>query len=117
MHYMGKYAKDAPPQYQMDRSIIHIPSPWDEWYVGSKTVPPIDFLEREYGPNWRKAEKDRIWYNKRKAIIRLVHDLSEQNKLDKKEAMSVLDDYRIAMDKSINWMAQRTKEILGHFKI
>ena len=77
VHYKGKYARDAPPQYQMDRSIIDIPSLWNEWNVGSKTVAPIDFLEREYGPNWRKAEKDRIWFNKRKAIIRLVHHLAE----------------------------------------
>ena len=117
VHKVGKYNANAPTQYQMDRSIIDIPALWKEWYEGSSKVPPIDFLEREYGHNWRTDNKDRIWFNKRKNIIRLVHDLAEQNGLSNEEAITVLDQYRVQMDKSLNWMGQRSKEILGHFKV
>ena len=79
MRFSNEHKVNPPPHYKMNRDITTVADLWREWYVGSQALPSIDFLEKEYGPNWRRTDKDRIWFSKRKSVILIVHDLKEQN--------------------------------------
>ena len=100
----------------MNRNIESVKGLYEEWYVGVGDVPSIDFLESEYGPNWHKAEKDRVWFFMGKNVICLVHDLVEQNNISRESAIKLLDEYRNKNSATLNWLAQHMKDVLAHLK-
>ena len=60
VHKDGRHITHVPERYRMNRNIESVKGFYEEWYVGVGDVPHIDFLECEYGSNWRKAEKDQV---------------------------------------------------------
>ena len=60
----NKYTNNPPPEFKMNRNIKTVEKIWHEWYIGSTTVPAVEFLEETYSNNWRKEERDRIWFSK-----------------------------------------------------
>ena len=99
-----KYTNNPPPEFKMNRNIKTVKNLWHEWYIGSTTCPSVEFLEETYANKWRKDERDRIWFSKRKTVIRVVHDLAEQ-------AIKILDRYLIQNDKTLNFVSQSPKVV------
>lgn len=116
MRFPDGYRKNPPSTYKMDRDITTVSALWKEWYIGTKNIPAVDFLEKEYGPNWRREERDRIWFVKRKTVIRIVHDLVDQNGWTKEEAVEHLDKYLVEDSKSLNYLAENRKKVLEALK-
>ena len=108
-----KFTKNPPPEFRMDRNITTIKELWREWYIGSRRVPSVEVLEQMYGCNWRKEEKDCIWFSKRKTAIRVVHDLADKNEITKEQAINDLDAFLKDNEKTINFVAQKPKIVLA----
>ena len=106
-----KYTNNPPPEFKMNRNIKTVKNLWHEWYIGSTTCPSVEFLEETYANKWRKDERDRIWFSKRKTVIRVVHDLAEQNGINKEQAIKILDRYLIQNDKTLNFVSQSPKVV------
>ena len=100
----------------MDGNITTVANLWREWYVGTSKVPAVEFLEETYGTNWRREERDRIWFSKRKTVIRVVHDLAVQNGISKTEAIITPDNYLEENEKNLNFVSQSKKVVLGTLK-
>ena len=108
-----KFTKNPPPEFRMDRNITTIKELWREWYIGSRRVPSVEVLEQMYGCNWRKEEKDRIWFSKRKTAIRVVHDVADKNEITKEQAINDIDAFLKDNEKTINFVAQKPKIVLA----
>ena len=110
MRFPEGYGKNPPTTYKMDYDITTVTALWKEWYVGSKNIPSVDFSENEYGPNWRREERDRIWFVKRKTVIGIAHDLVDV------EAVERLDEFLVEDGKSPNYLAQNRKKVVDALK-
>lgn len=115
-HCSDKYTNNPPPEFKMDRNITTVANLWREWYVGTSKVPAVEFLEETYGTNWRREERDRIWFSKRKTVIRVVQDLAVQNGISKTEAIITLDNYLEENEKTLNFVSQSKKVVLETLK-
>ena len=106
-----KYTNNPPPEFKMNRNIKTVKNLWHEWYIGSTKCPSVEFLEETYAYKRRRAERDRIWFSKRKTVIRVVHDIAEQNGINKEQAIKILDRYLIQNDKTLNFVSQSPKVV------
>ena len=77
-----------------------------------ENISSVDFLEKEYGPNWRRAGRVHIWFIKRKTFIPIIHDLVDQNGWTTPEAVERLDKFLVEDKKSLNYLAQNRKKVV-----
>ena len=77
---------------------------------GIKKNLSVDFFEKEYKPNWRREERDRIWFVKRKTVIGIAHDLVDV------EAVERLDEFLVEDGRSPNYLAQNRKKVVDALK-
>lgn len=113
MRYRQNVDVDPPLHYKMNRDITTISELWKEWYIGSDTIPPVTSLEQQFGPKWRREEADRVWFSKRKQVIRLVHDIAKKNDTSINETIRSLDNYMKKYKKKMNWLAQNKNAVLN----
>lgn len=113
MRYRQNVDVDPPLHYKMNRDITTISELWKEWYIGSNTIPPVTSLEQQFGPKWRREEADRVWFSKRKQVIRLVHDIAKKNDTSLNETIRSLDNYMKRYKKQMNWLAQNKNAVLN----
>ena len=65
----GSALPTVPPTYQMSRTIQSVPDLWREWTMGLGINPSVQSLEDTYGPAWRPASNERMFFSRRKVIV------------------------------------------------
>lgn len=72
----------------MSRGIVSITDLWREWNEGLCGGYAVIDLERRWGTKWRKNEKEKKFFNRRKIIISTIekyaidHNISQQTAVD-----------------------------------
>lgn len=97
-------------RYTMNRSVKSVTRLWQEWFMGINGQPSIKSLE-EKGSEWRKEEKERVYFSKRRNIIRLVQEFSQTQRLSKEDVIGMIDEIIETKKKSLNWIGTHTKEV------
>ncbi|KAK9474998.1 short-chain dehydrogenase [Dipodascopsis tothii] len=64
----------------MSRSVNTVADLWREWKFGISGSPSIESLEAQYGVQWRRSDKERKYFSRRKIIIdeieKIMRDLN-----------------------------------------
>ena len=96
----------SPPSYSMSRGIQTVADLYREWTQGINGGPAIQDLERNWGAQWRKSEKDRKFFARRRVIIDEINRMIEFERKTPLQAVSELDQKLLANKASINWLSK-----------
>jgi Centromere DNA-binding protein complex CBF3 subunit, domain 2/Transcriptional activator of glycolytic enzymes len=100
--------------FKMDRSVGTVHRLWQEWFVGLHGLPSVEDMERR-GTEWRKEEKDRVYFSKRRNVINFVQHLAHSKDIFDDDAVELVDEYMKEKNKTLNWVGTHVKEMKEYF--
>jgi len=101
----------SPAPYEFGK-FSSIPDVWKEWKLGVRGQPPIEALEKRFKAKWRKTDKARQAFHRRKALVDEVGRLvASKEAPNEQEAVELLEGKRrieqISVDKFVKNMKRR----------
>ena len=97
------------PVYTMDRSVISVKDLWREYTEGIAGGPAVRALEAAHGAKWRKSDKERRFFNRRKFIWLKIEELVG-NGSSEEEAVDHLENIRLANNFSLSCLQEFLKQ-------
>lgn len=101
------------PHYQMSRGIVSIKDLWREWKHGLCGGYAVQDLEEKFGTRWRRAEKEKKFFNRRKLIIKTIEDYAMKRNISLETAVNIAERRRSQKGYSLHWLANNKIEIFG----
>ena len=101
------------PTYSMSRGIVSIPDLWREWYEGLCGNYSISELERRWGTQWRKSEKEKKFFNRRYAIIKEIERYAVERGISTQTAVEEAERNRMQQNCTLNWLSNNKDKIFG----
>lgn len=99
------------PSYSMSRGILTITDLWREWTEGLCGGHAVIDLERLWGVRWRKEEKEKKFFNRRRVIIKEIEKYATAHNISMQTAVEIAERRRSHKGRSLHWLANNKDEI------
>ena len=90
----------SPPDFSMSRTLTTVAEAWQEWTAGIAGRPSIQSLDDAWGPAWRKLQKEKMFYCRRKVLINEIRKRAAGG--DPCRAVSDLEQIRLQGRRSLD---------------
>jgi hypothetical protein len=97
----------AVPVYLMKRAFQDVINLCLEWKEGVDGGPSVESLEAQFGSRWRRVEKERKYFERRKPIYRLVDGVSNTLGVPYMSAAESVESYRQSNGLTLLQLAQK----------
>jgi hypothetical protein len=86
----------------------------DEFNLGFQGGPSIEYLEQNV-KHWRKTDKEKQYFSRRKRVIDFVDLYSRTSTLSIERCLELLEARRKQKGRSLDWMAKNKLKIISDF--
>jgi len=99
------------PNYSMSRGIVSIPDLWREWSEGLCGNHAVSDLEKRWGTQWRRSEKEKKFFNRRYIILKEIERYAHEHGISIQTAVDEAERRRIQRNCSLNWLSNNKNQI------
>ena len=98
----------SPPDFSMSRTLTTVAEAWQEWTAGIAGRPSIQSLDDAWGPAWRKLQREKMFYSRRKVLIDEIRRRTAGG--DPCRAVSDLEQLRLQGRRSLDALQKLLKK-------
>lgn len=92
----------------MDRTVRDVKELWDEYIVGRNGRLPV--REMSQRPEFRKNEKERRMFNRRRPIFDSIKDIASKRGMPESEAAGLVEAFRVQKGYELNKLSEKIQD-------